>query len=71
MAYNTAAVVTCVPDDVIQHHQPLELELELTVVVFRQRLGFKPPQPEIRIFITVYEELEGADLKRKHRQSDR
>lgn len=28
------AVVTCVPDDVVQHHQPLELELQLTVVVF-------------------------------------
>lgn len=64
MVYCTAAVVTRVPDDVIQHHKPLKLKLELPVVVFGQRLGFKPPQPEICIFITVYEELEGANLER-------
>lgn len=34
VVYYLAAVDTCVPDDVVQHHEPLELELELPVVVF-------------------------------------
>lgn len=52
----------CVPDDVIEDYKPLKLQLELTVGVFRQRLCFKPPQPEICILVPINKELEGTDL---------
>lgn len=55
---------TCVPDDVIKDYEPLELQLQLTVGVFRQRLGLEPPQPEICILVPIDKELEGADLVR-------
>ncbi|TNN69464.1 hypothetical protein EYF80_020298 [Liparis tanakae] len=54
------------PVGVLRHaigdDEPLKLQLELTVGVFRQRLRFKPAQPEIGILVSVDEELEGADL---------
>lgn len=54
---------TCVPDDVIQHHQPLELQQQLPISVLREWLGFKPPQPVICILVAFHKELEGAHLK--------
>lgn len=53
----------CVPDDVVKDYETLKLQLELTVGVFRQRLCFKPPQPEIGIFVSIDKELEGANLR--------
>lgn len=52
----------CVSDDVIQHHEPLKLQLELTIGVFRQRLGLKLAQIEIGVLVSIDKELEGADL---------
>lgn len=52
----------CVPDDVIEDYEPLKLQLELTVGVFRQRLCFKPSQPEICIFVSINKQLEGTNL---------
>lgn len=52
----------CVSDDVIEDDKPLELQLELPVGVFRQRLSFKPPEPEICILVSVNKQLERTDL---------
>lgn len=60
-------VHACVSDDVIKDYEPLKLQLELTVGVFRQRLGFKPPQPEICILVPVNKELKGANLVKRNR----
>ncbi|KAA8595119.1 hypothetical protein FQN60_012254 [Etheostoma spectabile] len=61
-----AVVYSCQLDDGVLHYhpdyQPLKLQLELTVGVFRQRLCFKPPQPEICILVSIDEELKGANL---------
>lgn len=54
---------TCVPDDVIQHHQPLKLQQQLPIRVLRERLGLKPPQPVVCILVAFHKELEGAHLK--------
>ena len=66
---NTRCVTTCVPDDVIEDNEPLKLQLELAVGVLRQRLCFKPPQPEICIFVSINEELEGANLLAEKQKS--
>lgn len=58
-----AAGPTCVPDDVIQYHEPLELQQQLPISVLRERLGFKPPQPVVCILVAFHKELEGAHLK--------
>lgn len=55
---------TCVPDDVIQHHQPLKLQQQLPISVLWEWLGFKPPQPVVCIFVAFHKELEGAHLKK-------
>lgn len=52
----------CVSDDVIKDDESLKLQLELTVGVFRQRLGFKPPEPEICILVSINKELKRTDL---------
>lgn len=52
----------CVSDDVIEHHEPLKLQLELTVGVFRQRLSLKLAQVEIGVFVSVNKQLKGANL---------
>lgn len=55
----------CVSDDVIEDDKPLELQLELAVGVFRQRLSFKPPKPEICILVSVNKQLERTNLDRQ------
>lgn len=55
----------CVSDDVIEDDKPLELQLELAVGVFRQRLSFKPPEPEICILVSVNKQLERTNLDRQ------
>lgn len=57
----------CVSDDVIEDDEPLKLQLELTIGVFRQRLGFKPPQPEICILVSINKQLERTNLDRQQR----
>lgn len=52
------ARVTSVPDDVIQHHEPLELRLQLLPRVLGKRLRLKPPQPMICLLIAFYKQLE-------------
>lgn len=54
----------CVPDDVIEDDEPLKLQLELTVGVFRQRLSFKPAEPEICILVSINKQLERTNLDR-------
>lgn len=55
--------LACIPDDVVQDHEPLKLQLQLPVGVFRQRVGLKLPQPEVCVFVAVHEQLEGAHLE--------
>ena len=52
----------CVPDDVVEDDQPLKLQLQQTVSVLRQGIGFEPPQPEVCVLVAVHKELERADL---------
>lgn len=58
-----AADPTCVPDDVVEHHQPLKLQQQLPVGVLWERLSFKASQPVVSILVAFHEELEGAHLK--------
>lgn len=62
-AESQAAGLTCVPNDVVQHHQPLELQQQLPVSVLWERLSFKLPQPVVSILVAFHEELEGTHLK--------
>lgn len=55
----------CVSDDVIEDDEPLELQLELAVSVLRQRLSFKPPEPEICILVSINKQLERTNLDRQ------
>lgn len=54
---------TCVSDHVVQHHQPLELRLQLLADVLRQRLRLKSPQPVVGFAVALHEQLEGAHLE--------
>lgn len=56
----------CVSDDVIEDDETLKLQLELPVGVFRQRLSFKPPEPEIGILIAIDKQLERPHLEDSH-----
>lgn len=47
----------CVPDDIIQNHQPLKLQLELLRHPWWQWFDFEPPQPKVRIFIAIDKHL--------------
>lgn len=58
-----AAGPTCVPDDVVQHHQPLKLQQQLPVGVLRERLSLKPPQPVVSVLVAFHKQLEGAHLR--------
>lgn len=58
------SIPTCVPDDIVQHHKPLKLQQQLPVGVFREWLGFKPPQPVVSILVAFHKELKGAHLKK-------
>lgn len=59
-----AAGPTRVPDDVVQHHQPLELQQQLPVGVLGERLGLKASQPVVGVLVAFHKELEGAHLRR-------
>lgn len=59
------ALITSVPDYVVQNHQSLKLKLQLTVRVLRQRLSLKAPQPKIGILVTIHKELERANLHKR------
>ena len=52
----------CVPDDVVQHHKLLELELEADSRVAVERFRLKLPQVEVCVLEVLYEALQGADL---------
>ena len=54
--------LACVSDDVVKDDQPFKLQLQQTVSVLRQGIGFKPPQPEVCVLVAVHENLERADL---------
>lgn len=58
-----AAGPTRVPDDVVQHHQPLELQQQLPVGVLGERLGLKASQPVVGVLVAFHKELEGAHLR--------
>lgn len=59
-----AAGPTRVPDDVVQHHQPLKLQQQLPVGVLGERLGLKASQPVVGVLVAFHKELEGAHLRR-------
>ena len=55
----------CVPDDVVQHHQLLELELKTGGGLTVQRLRLELPQMEVGVFVVLHETLEGTNLGRQ------
>ena len=54
-----------VPDDVVQHDQLLELELEAVGSLAVQRFCLKLAEMEVSVFIVLHEALEGANLGRE------
>ena len=56
--------LTCVSDDIVQHHKTFKLQLQLLLCCRRQRLGLELAQPEISIFVSINKELERPDLDR-------
>lgn len=49
--------LTCVSNDVVQHHQPLKLGLQLLPDVLWQRFCLKAPQPVVRFTVTLHKQL--------------
>ena len=55
--------LTCVSDNVVQHHQSLKLGLQLLPDVLRQRFCLKAPQPVVRLTVPLHKQLERAHLE--------
>lgn len=55
--------LTCVSNNIIQHHQPFKLWLQLLPDVLWQRFCLKAAQPAICLTVTLHEQLKWAHLE--------
>lgn len=57
-----------IPNYIIEHHDPLKLQLELLGHASRQRLSLKPPQPVVSVPVTIHKQLKRTDLKHEKKK---